>query len=332
MQTGSKESLDALAGFFNELAPRLETARALDRELDRKLAHRFNVVDYLKRNELGLSRIIADLLDPTGSHGQGELFLRAFLERLEGFRETLRWPDLDSRTSVRCEEKITGERRIDVVVEIKGPAEETHSMVLENKPYAHDQESQVKDYLESRKKDDWYLLIYLSPRGSGPSEESIPKGELKKWGRHFAVMPYVKGPEERKDEFDGFRLPHSLADWLGECRKNCEVERLRWFLRDMETFCQRRFGGQAMTTDFEAKAVEDYVLLDSDRLKTAEAVYESWPEIKNGVCRTFLERLRSDIALKAKSKFSDDIRVKSEYAGEGKYSNSIWLYRKAWAQ
>ena len=259
------------------------------------------------------------------------LFLRAFLERLEGFQETLRWPDLKGRTSVRCEEKITGERRIDVVVEIKGPAEETHSMVLENKPYAHDQESQVKDYLESRKEDDWYLLVYLSPRGSGPSEASIPKAELKNWGRHFAIMPYV-GAQEWKDEFDGYRLQHSLVDWLGKCRKNCEVDRLRWFLRDVERFCERRFGGQAMTTDLEAKAVEEYVLLDSDRLKTAEAVYESWPEIKNGVCRRFLERLCSAIALEAKGRSGDDIRVESEYVGEDKHSNWVCLYREAWVQ
>ena len=34
--------------FFDELAPRLETARVLERELDRNLARRFNVLDYLR--------------------------------------------------------------------------------------------------------------------------------------------------------------------------------------------------------------------------------------------------------------------------------------------
>ena len=41
--------------FFAELAPRLETAKALDIELDRQLARRFNVFEYLKTDELGLS-------------------------------------------------------------------------------------------------------------------------------------------------------------------------------------------------------------------------------------------------------------------------------------
>ena len=221
---------ERLERFFNELAPRLETARVLDRELDRSLARKFNVLDYLRTNELGLSRIIADLLDPKGSHGQGVLFLRAFLEELGGFRETLGWPDLHSRTSVRCEEQITGERRIDIVVRIDGPDGETHCLVLENKPYAHDQESQVRDYLKHVERYDRFLLIYLSPRGEGPSESSICKDELKKWERHFAILPYVGGQEERGDGFDGYRLlgprfpregasHYSLADWLGGCRK-----------------------------------------------------------------------------------------------------------------
>ena len=48
-----------------------------ERRRDRHLAHRFNVFRYLSQDELGLSRIIADLLDPTAEHGQGASFLEA---------------------------------------------------------------------------------------------------------------------------------------------------------------------------------------------------------------------------------------------------------------
>ena len=51
-----------------------EMARDLERKLGRKLAPRFNNLDYLRDDELGLSRIIADLLNPKASHGQGVLF------------------------------------------------------------------------------------------------------------------------------------------------------------------------------------------------------------------------------------------------------------------
>ena len=66
---------------LQELTPHLHAARAIERELDRHLARRSNVFRYLRDDELGLSRIIADLLDPTGEHGQGTTFLEAIVQR-----------------------------------------------------------------------------------------------------------------------------------------------------------------------------------------------------------------------------------------------------------
>ena len=43
------------------------------------LASEFNVLRYARTDEYGLSSIIADLLNPRGSHGQGDRFLRCFL-------------------------------------------------------------------------------------------------------------------------------------------------------------------------------------------------------------------------------------------------------------
>ncbi len=243
--------------FFAELAPRLEVARALECDLDRKLAHRFNVLDYLRDDELGLSRIIADLLDPKASHGQGTLFLQTLLG-LEGFKNTRDWPDLDGHgveVHVKKEKNIPSNRKkIDISVEIVSADRQRYCLALENKlNYAKDQENQVKDYLEYLKKEycERFCLIYLSPTGEGPSEESIPKMELDEWKDRFAfaIMPAHGGQEEQADEFPARRIPpHSLADWLRECRKNCDVDRLRWFLRDAETYCQRIANGHLEAT------------------------------------------------------------------------------------
>ena len=318
--------------FFVELSPRLDTARALEQELDRNLARRFNVLDYMRDDELGLSRIIADLLDPDATHSQGALFLRTFLA---GLKVPPHWLDLDkSGITVEVERKITADRRIDVAVQIGG-GDAAHCLAIENKPYAGDQKNQVKDYLEYLKEKyvDRFLLIYLSPTGEGPSERSIDKKELAKeeWKDRFAIMPHHRGQADQADGFEAFRIPYSLAGWLGECRKNCEVDRLRWFLRDAETFCQRTFGGQAMTTDSETRAVQDFVLSDPSNLQTALAVYESWPAVKNNVCEKFLEQLCSRIE-KAEQlqKFAQDMHVLCDYDGESKYSCAVWLYRKCW--
>lgn len=86
--------------FFATLAPRLEMARFVERELDRDLARRFNVFDYLRTDELGLSRIIADLLDPAGTHGQGALFLKALLDHCPATMASLVTDDRSLRESV----------------------------------------------------------------------------------------------------------------------------------------------------------------------------------------------------------------------------------------
>ena len=67
---------------LQELTPHVRAARTVERELDRHLARRFKVFRYLRDDELGLSRIIADLLDPAAEHGQGTSFLEVMLELL----------------------------------------------------------------------------------------------------------------------------------------------------------------------------------------------------------------------------------------------------------
>ena len=114
---------DRYGRFFTALGARMEGARAADRELDRLLARRFNALDYLRKDELGLSRIIADLLDPDGSHGQGV----CFLERFRSLVGPNRWP---ADGAVRCEDfdiKVVRERKtdgggfLDISVELRLP-------------------------------------------------------------------------------------------------------------------------------------------------------------------------------------------------------------------
>jgi len=42
-------------------------------------SNRFNPFQFLQTDEMGLSKILAFLLDPMETHGQGDLFLNSFL-------------------------------------------------------------------------------------------------------------------------------------------------------------------------------------------------------------------------------------------------------------
>ena len=330
-----------LTQFFDRLSPRLKAARDLDSQLDRRLAHRFNVFDYLKDDELGLSRIIADLLDPEASHGQGTLFLKLFLG-MEGLKHRREWPEPGGSqipVVVTRERRTSSGRKIDITVQIGNSNKNSYCLAIENKPYDDDRPNQVKDYLDYLKGEycDRFLLIYIPPTGQGPSEESITKRELEKWKEEFAIMPYCEGPEGPEDNFfDDFRIRHSVADWLKECQRNCEVDQLRWFLRHAEIFCRRRFGGQPMTTSAERKCASDFVFLTPGHLKTALAVYESWPDIVDRVCKRFLANLRSRIESSVKEHedlklFAGDMRFGANYRDRARaWESSLWLYRESW--
>lgn len=231
-----------LERFFLELKPRLDAARWLEAEMDRRFARRFNVLDLVQPDELRLSGIIAGLLEPKGRHGQGALFLRCLLDKVEfdfdGDDEALR------HSRVTTESTNEDQSRLDIKVEI----DPRHCLAIENKPWAEDQPNQVRDYLKALEKYESHLLIYLSGNGKGPSEGSLGKADREQLAeqlaggrRRFAIVPYRA--VDLDDEFNDFRPGFSLADWLAECRTKCEADRVRRFLRDVEDYCQHHLEG-----------------------------------------------------------------------------------------
>ena len=353
-----------LEQLFVELNPVLEAARKLERELDRHLAHRFNVFDYMgedRPSEVLLSRIIGDLLNPAARHGQGTSLLGILLEQLfaEGGTSKPR-PDFSKPVRVQLERVIPKRRRIDITVDVEtgaGP----WCLAIENKPFADDQRHQVRDYLKylKGKYEERFLLIYLSPRGEGPTPHSLPKEELPRWRGRLAVMPYWGDPgsadrdgeytepaagDEANDApndeqaladdvFADFRTRFSLADWFAACRTRCHADRLRWFLRDAEAFCRQQFGGLSMATDSDTRAIQEYLFANPNQLSTAQTVSDVWPKLKAELCGGFLEHLRAEIHRRVQEQLPDlapDLRVECRYGGEKIWSNFLWLYVVGW--
>ena len=327
-------------GFFNQLEPRLTAARELDRELNHHLAHRFNVFRYLKDDELGLSRVIADLLNPLADHGQCPLFLRLLLDMLK-----LDSPAADvSGARVFVERSIEENRRIDIYVEMSS-GEKRYGLAIENKPYAGDQDRQVKDYLEhlaGRFGEDQFHLIYLSPTGDPPGEASLPKSEYENWQDRFLIMPYHHrhtGADDADSEgsrgaLEQYRAPCSLTQWLATCRTQCEAQRLRWFLSDAESYCRRTFGERDMASDLETKTVVELLESKPDHLETARVIYESWPEVRKRIFGEFLEHLCGLVEAKIRGALGEsahDVCVKAQYDGEGRSAvNSLSIHRASW--
>ena len=303
-----------LERFFAEVAPRLDTAQTLDDELDRQLARRFNVFRYLRTDETGFSKMIADLLDPAGDHGQGAAFLKLLTDKLD-FAKGVNLDDAEVRT-----ERQIGGGRLDIAVEIDG----SHCLAIENKSNnAGDQEGQVKDYLRWLKRQYRHsLLIYLSPTGYGPSEASVNAKAVRRLAmetpKRFVIMP-CDASNAPEDGFDSLRLPFSLVDWLADCRRNCDVDRLRWYLRETETYCRQTYGGHTVT-DSKKNAIEEFLRGSKRNLATALAVFETYQELAPKIKREFMDLIWCSLP--------------EDMVGGWDYSEGRWSYicirRKGW--
>ena len=326
--------------FFLGLSTGLEYVKTLEsqfrRELDRNFAARFNYFDYISTDELGLSKIISDLLNPNQNHGQQYLFLNELIRLFTtlGNSSITLPPDVstikNSSVLVTTEKYIDNGRRIDILIEFATSAE-TYCIAIENKPFAGDQENQIKDYLKYlvKKFGDYFLLIYLSSYGEPPDEHSVDINYLNAngiEGNRFAILPFVYYRDE-SDELEQYRVQFSFVEWLTGCQKLCVAQRLRLFLQDFEKYCQNEFGEQTMTTHGEKEFIKSFLMKNPENLKYALAVSESWSELCSETFKNFLNLLC--IRIKEAIEESPDLapykqkfRITKEYKtkNEGKHS------------
>ena len=170
------------------------------RNLKTKQGVFFNIFKELRMesDEVRLhSRFLASMLNPCGSHGQGDLFLKSFVEMISTLNEKNgKTITFTSTTCVEVEKVING-GRIDLYI-----SDLNNEIIIENKIFADDQVKQMqryKDFADSQKKNS-SILIYLTLDGREPSEQSC--GSLQKDG-DYICMSY-------KD---------NIVRWLKECIK-----------------------------------------------------------------------------------------------------------------
>jgi hypothetical protein len=236
-------------------------------------APRFSVFDLFEPRELTLSRIIAELLDPNASHGQGTLFLNALLSHLG-------LSPINIREAVRVNREVTTKtgRRIDIVVDTA-----EFIVGIENKPWAEQQENQLSDYwnelkhLAGKKK---FRLVFLSNQGA-----KTAKGEV-------VELPYQAS--------EGHSSLHEILRTVVETIK---ATRTRAFVKDFLRYIELQFGEGQMATDDDipyVTAVRTEFAASIQKRKAIGAVLLAQPriydEIFDDIAKFLLQRLRSTIA------------------------------------
>ena len=268
---------DELTSFFSGLGPAVDIARRAQEEMDRRAATKFSIFDYFHERETDLSRIFKGLLDPSDAHGQGELFLSLFLK--ETLRDDYSPPSNLHDCKVHLEYSTHERRRIDIVLEMP----DNHWIGIENKPWAEEQEKQVEAYIEylqdKVKKSRTAWILYLSGDGSKP--ETLPDNpELKNRCR---TVPY------RKNGTGG-----SLENWIEQCWRDCEAERVRWFLKDLLEYIQQNFKkeNQVMAQDVIVDTTKEFIKSNEKYLSLALQVEKAMPLVKQELIKGVIESAR----------------------------------------
>ncbi len=274
MTTVSNEELGT---FFHDLNSGLDEAA----KLDRQSANRFNVFRWLSR-EVTLSSIIRELLDPNGTHGQGDAFLRCFLKIVNLDHLAI----VQNAPRPKCEEftryASSPLRRIDIVLR----PDNRFAIGIENKPlWAADQRGWVTDYSDHLDKlADGYLLVYL-PADAGRNLDS-PDRE-------------VADRLEREHKFLKISYKKEIKDWLEACCQACCADRVRSFLKDFIDYVNV-MKETGMLSEQDLALVMNYVR-DQPRdkgFRIAYLVKEAWPDVVRGIASDFQaaleERLRRE--------------------------------------
>lgn len=189
---------------INQLLKDVRRMIAYDRAERFRQGKEFNVfrVQRILNDEVKICRLLRELLDPRGSHGQGSVFLRLFLETL-GWAKIRQIADEDyDKATVASEVFIKNDRRIDLLIRIG-----KYMLPIEAKVHATDQERQCFDYYNfAVSYDPDVIIYYLTPDGHEPSDSS-------KNGLKDAQIQCISFAKE-------------IIDWLTTCIKADALEQI----------------------------------------------------------------------------------------------------------
>ncbi len=224
--------------FFEGARQGLQVLRPVIAELDRHLARRFSTFKYIHLDENRMSDVLADLLRPDSEHGQGDLFLAAFVNHLRKDEATksgmkkriLRDGSTWSHVRVYREALTTHidawNRRIDIEISMTVDRKRV-GIAIENKPSAEDQPAQLDHYAEhlDSKYKGRYLLLYLTPDGKPPEPKSLTQERQTELGDHFACVSLVKWAQ----------------GWLQEAENQVSASYVQRFVADFRQVLLQRY-------------------------------------------------------------------------------------------
>lgn len=277
----------------------LKDISAISKKYDfiyQKTGMNFNIFDItnIGTDELKMCRIMHELINPHGSHCQGNLYLRLFLKDVLNmdFYET------DYKTvKVSREYVISNDRRIDIFIETQDKA-----IPIEVKIYAGDQSKQCYDYYHQKARNS--NLFYLTLSGNTPDPNSAI-GLTPIYGYMKEIIGYK--------EVSQISFENEILTWLNHCleqQDTIKTASIREILIQLIAVIRRLTNRMEEGKEME---ISENLLSSVDNLKSAFEIEKSLPVVKSKIMLDFFEEINSKIISKGKEVLDYDKKSIADY-------------------
>jgi hypothetical protein len=243
------------------------------------------------------SAFIAELLNPIGTHGKSNEFLKLFLNvmnfQLDGSKVKI---DVEKRTQ---------HGNLDIVV-----SDSKKAIIIENKIYASDQKGQISRYYQyanERYGPNNFVIYYLTLDGKDVSHES--KGILKE-GREYHLVSYR----------------NEVLNWLNLCVKEASDLPLVRETIVQYIYLIKKLTHQTTNHKMEEEIIEQ-IVKDSTNIEAAFEIAKSVPALKVKIIQNFAKQLEEFAKENGmKIAFMDNKEVFGEYESEAVFEKEGWNY------
>ena len=233
-------------------------------EIERQTGGQFNLMKILGVGHLEVkthSPILGDLLNPSGSHGQGAIFLECFLKLLEikGFDSSSATLRLEYHTGAKTE---NSGGRIDIFLH-DGAGKK---IIIENKIYAQEMDKQMLRYSNAFPDAN---LIYLTLNGDEPKTAGDNQSN------NLLCIAYKL----------------HILDWLERCRREAvDVPIVREAIVQYINLIKQLTNQN--TSDRMSQKISESALSDATSLRAYFALVQAQSEIQEQIVNGLLKRIQ----------------------------------------
>lgn len=258
---------------------------------DRVTGRRFNIYSIadIETDEVKThSKMIAELLNPKGSHAQGDKYLKLFCDvvRIN--------PTFSEKIKVTVETSFdNGRLDIELIFE-------DFYVIIENKINALDQASQItRYYSQAKKKNLNYNIFYLNRYGTEPTAEAFKNfgniPPIEKNGNDQNDQPKYKcGDEEVELKLISYR--ETIRTWLEQCREaSQELPNIHAGITHYLNLV-KKITGDTMSAN-EREQIQGHLIKNSNDLTIALKISQAFnsPELRGKILYDFFDKLKDKL-------------------------------------